>query len=75
MQGGEYGKEQWPSRLSAEIINHKIFFLNHGDPVAMVLQDQSLLLKQVIDGVNVGVGQLKALDLDWVVAELVILGF
>lgn len=40
----------------------------------MVLQDQSLL-KQVIDGVNVGVGQVKALDMAWVVAELAILGF
>lgn len=40
----------------------------------MVLQDQSLL-KQVIEGANVGVGELKALDMTWMVAELVILGF
>ena len=29
------------------------------------------MLQQFIDGVDVGVGQLKALDLPWIIAELV----
>ena len=36
----------------------------HGDPVALVLQDWLLdMLQQFINVVDVGVGQLKALDL------------
>ena len=38
--------------------------LCHGDPAALVLQDQRLqMLQQFIDGVYVGVGQLQALSL------------
>lgn len=38
--------------------------LCHGDPVALDLQDQPLYtLQWMIDGVAVGVGRLKALDL------------
>ena len=38
----------------------------------MVPQDQYLReMKQVTDGVDGGVGQLKALNVAWVVAELV----
>lgn len=44
--------------------------LSCGDLRALVLRDQALhALQQFTDGVDVGVGQLKALDL--VVAELV----
>jgi hypothetical protein len=36
----------------------------HGDPVALVLQDWLLdMLQQFINVVDVGVGQLKAMDL------------
>jgi hypothetical protein len=36
----------------------------HGDPAALDLQDWSLhMYQQFIDGMVVGVGQLKALDL------------
>lgn len=49
---------------------------SHGDPVAMVPHNQSLhALKQIIDRIDVGGGQLKALMWAWVVAELVSQGF
>lgn len=46
-------------------LRYPVVALCHGDPVALVLQGGLLhLLQQLhIDGVNVGVGQLKALDL------------
>lgn len=38
--------------------------LSHGDPVAMISQDQSLKKhQQVIDGIDIEAGQLKALAL------------
>ena len=41
-----------------------VIALCHEDPAALELQDWTLhTLQQFIDGVDVGVGQLKALDL------------
>lgn len=38
--------------------------LDHGDPVVMILQDQPLhTFQKFIDEVDVGVGQLKSLNL------------
>jgi hypothetical protein len=43
---------------------YSVVVLCHGDPAALSLQDQLFcLLQQFIDGVDVGVDQLKALDL------------
>lgn len=37
----------------------------YGDPVAVVSQDQFLhFLQKITDAVNVGVGQLRVLDVD-----------
>ena len=45
-------------------LRHPVVTLYHEDPVALHLQDQALQrLQQFIDGVDVGVGQLKAPDL------------
>ena len=43
------------------------------DLKALGLQGQPFMLQQFIDRADVGVGQLKALDLAWVVAELICL--
>ena len=49
--------------------------LSLGDSGDIVPQDQSLhKLQQVLDGVDVRVGQPKALLWDWVIAEQVNLG-
>ncbi|KAL6036659.1 hypothetical protein STEG23_005377 [Scotinomys teguina] len=67
----KHSKSDLDSRVGAEYLiwqeipeafGEKII-LSHGDPVAMVPQDWSLhALQQVIDGVDVGECQLKALD-------------
>ena len=55
-----------------ETPGHPTVALSHGDPAAMLLQDQCLhALQQVIGGVDVGVGQPKAQDVGTEVAELV----
>ncbi|KAL6038852.1 hypothetical protein STEG23_017079, partial [Scotinomys teguina] len=51
--------------LTETSLRYPTLALSNGDPAVMVLLDQSLLTpQQVIDGINVGVGQLKALDVD-----------
>lgn len=43
---------------------HPAVALSPGDPMALVLLGQHLCkLQQLIDGVDVGLGQLKAMDL------------
>ena len=45
-------------------VRYPVVALCHGDPVALELQDWSLhVLQQIIDGVDVGAGQLRDLDL------------
>lgn len=64
----------WPcsSTLSIPHSNSSQISCYHGDPVAMVPEDQSLhVLQQAIHGIDVGVGQLKTLDVGLGVAELV----
>jgi len=45
-------------------LRYPVFALCHGGPSALDLQDWPFhTLQQIIDGVDIGVGQLKALDL------------
>lgn len=47
--------------LTKTFLVHLAVVLSHENPVAIVLQDQSLhILQQVLDGVDVKVGQPKA---------------
>ena len=46
-------------------LGYPVVALCHGDPAVLNLQGQPLhSLQQSIDGIDDGVGQLKALDLD-----------
>jgi hypothetical protein len=50
--------------ISRTPLAHPIVALYHGKPAALDLQDQHLhTLQQIIDGADIGVGRLKALDL------------
>ena len=50
--------------LTRTPLGYPVVALCHGDLVALDLQDQLLhTLQQFIDGIDVGVGQLKSLDL------------
>ena len=53
--------------------SYPVVALCHGDPAALEQQDWPLLDSQPFtNDIDVGVGQLRALDLGWVVAVLVI---
>ena len=61
--------------LTETPLRHPAVALSHGDPAAMILQDQSLNVpQQVIEKLDVGVGQLKPWLCALMVAELVSLG-
>ena len=50
--------------LTGSPLGYTFVSLCHGDPTTLDLQDQPFhILWQFIDGVDVGMGQLKALDL------------
>jgi hypothetical protein len=50
--------------LTGTPVGHPGVVLSHGDPAALDLQDWLFhVLQQITDGVDFGVGQLKALDL------------